>query len=371
MDKNWKNVGIAAGLAGVMLLPVLMLGQAADVVGAGISAATVSQSGGNTGFSWWRNHRKCRQNDANATTGSVIAVADGKGKNPYHGKTWGEITSMVTEKTGDAGACSSYDVGQCTWWACMRYRLAGITVDPYMGNGQDWVNSAVNKLGWEKDKLVVGSVISNRAGARVGSWNADPKYGHVMVVESIDEATKTVIASSGGAGYGGVISTETFHYDPLPEGTTVAAPTANAKNAISVTGTQDTGTVCDMTDSSGDTTPIADNLTVGDGYHATAEKAKEIARALLPKVFPGATEQDWKDLEWLWTKESSWRWDADNPSSDAYGIPQSLPGDKMAAYGADWHDNAATQITWGLHYIQERYGSIANARSFWENHHWY
>ena len=56
-------------------------------------------------------------------------------------------------------------------------------------------------------------------------------------------------------------------------------------------------------------------------------------------------------LDLLWTRESGWRADAYNASSGAYGIPQSLPGSKMASAGADWRTNAATQIDWGLGYI--------------------
>jgi hypothetical protein len=73
----------------------------------------------------------------------------------------------------------------------------------------------------------------------------------------------------------------------------------------------------------------------------------------------------------LWTKESSWRADAYNTSSGAYGIPQALPGSKMAAAGSDWMTNANTQIDWGLSYISGRYGSPCAAWSFHLGHNWY
>ena len=66
-------------------------------------------------------------------------------------------------------------------------------------------------------------------------------------------------------------------------------------------------------------------------------------------------------LDSLWTRESGWNPSADNPSSSAYGIPQALPGSKMASAGADWATNPATQIEWGLGYIQDRYGSPCGA----------
>ena len=65
----------------------------------------------------------------------------------------------------------------------------------------------------------------------------------------------------------------------------------------------------------------------------------------------------------LWNHESGWRYDAENPSG-AYGIPQALPGDKMASAGPDWETNPATQIKWGLGYIKEIYGNPCNAWAF-------
>ncbi|SFR77432.1 hypothetical protein SAMN05428970_2229 [Agromyces sp. CF514] len=73
----------------------------------------------------------------------------------------------------------------------------------------------------------------------------------------------------------------------------------------------------------------------------------------------------------LWMRESSWRADAYNASSGAYGIPQSLPGSKMAVAGADWRTNAATQIEWGLSYIASRYGSPCAAWAHSEAVNWY
>ena len=69
-------------------------------------------------------------------------------------------------------------------------------------------------------------------------------------------------------------------------------------------------------------------------------------------------------LDDIWTRESGWRWNAAN-ASGAYGIPQALPGDKMASAGADWQTNPATQIKWGLGYIQSTYGTPCSAWSFW------
>ena len=85
----------------------------------------------------------------------------------------------------------------------------------------------------------------------------------------------------------------------------------------------------------------------------------------------GWTEQDFQNLVLLWNRESGWRWNADNPTSDAYGIPQALPGSKMASAGSDWATNPKTQVDWGLKYIQQRYGSPTAAINFWNAHNWY
>ncbi|WP_374968343.1 lytic transglycosylase domain-containing protein [Terrabacter sp. BE26] len=75
----------------------------------------------------------------------------------------------------------------------------------------------------------------------------------------------------------------------------------------------------------------------------------------------------------LWNGESDWRWSAENPSSGAYGIPQSLPASKMSQFGADYRTNPLTQIKWGLWYIEMSYGNPCNAWSTWQarSPHWY
>jgi len=75
-------------------------------------------------------------------------------------------------------------------------------------------------------------------------------------------------------------------------------------------------------------------------------------------------------LDNLWTRESGWRYNAEN-ASGAYGIPQALPGSKMATSGADWQTNPATQINWGLGYIKSTYGTPCNAWAFWQANGYY
>jgi SLT domain-containing protein len=70
-------------------------------------------------------------------------------------------------------------------------------------------------------------------------------------------------------------------------------------------------------------------------------------------------------------RESKWDVNATNPSSGAYGIPQALPGSKMATIASDWRTNPATQIIWGIEYMKDRYGSPCSAWGFKSSHGWY
>jgi hypothetical protein len=72
----------------------------------------------------------------------------------------------------------------------------------------------------------------------------------------------------------------------------------------------------------------------------------------------------------LWNRESGWRYDAEN-ASGAYGIPQALPGSKMASAGPDWETDPRTQIEWGLGYIKGLYGTPCGAWAFEEANGYY
>lgn len=108
--------------------------------------------------------------------------------------------------------------------------------------------------------------------------------------------------------------------------------------------------------------------TGGTGVATTAPSAdptaaQETAQAMLAS-FGFDTATQWPCLYDLWQQESGWNVYAENAASGAYGIPQALPGDKMASAGPDWQTDAATQITWGLGYIEEVYGTPCAA---WQN----
>lgn len=96
--------------------------------------------------------------------------------------------------------------------------------------------------------------------------------------------------------------------------------------------------------------------------------AQSIARAMVSDR--GWSSSQFSCLIDLWNRESGWRTTAANPSG-AYGIPQALPGSKMASAGPDWRHNATTQIKWGLGYISDRYGTPCGAWGHSQDTGWY
>lgn len=113
------------------------------------------------------------------------------------------------------------------------------------------------------------------------------------------------------------------------------------------------------------------HLAAGHEDTSAINAAYKIAALLVKAV--GWGQSDYAALVNLWQGESGFRWWADNPTSDAYGIPQSLPGSKMSSAGPDWMTNPFTQIMWGLSYIRSVYGSPSRAYATWlgRSPHWY
>jgi hypothetical protein len=106
------------------------------------------------------------------------------------------------------------------------------------------------------------------------------------------------------------------------------------------------------------------------GYEPGVTDPRESARQILKNKFDYASSQ-FDCFDNIIMRESKWDVNATNPSSGAYGIPQALPGSKMASEGSDWRTNPATQIIWGIKYMKDRYGSPCSAWSFKSSHGWY
>ncbi|HEY5820572.1 MAG TPA: transglycosylase SLT domain-containing protein [Propionibacteriaceae bacterium] len=106
------------------------------------------------------------------------------------------------------------------------------------------------------------------------------------------------------------------------------------------------------------------------GYEPGTTDPREMARQILKNKY-GYGANQYSCFNYIIMRESMWKVNAENKSSGAYGIPQALPGSKMASVGSDWRTNPATQITWGIEYMKKRYGSPCEAKVFKASHGWY
>jgi hypothetical protein len=106
------------------------------------------------------------------------------------------------------------------------------------------------------------------------------------------------------------------------------------------------------------------------GRHRLGPK-REIAWQMMYNRFGWRPKYQFRYVNWLWERESSWNVYASNPYSGAYGIPQAVPGSKMASAGPRWRTSARTQIRWGLRYIRSRYGKPSRAWAHESAYGWY
>ncbi|WP_326824005.1 transglycosylase SLT domain-containing protein [Streptosporangium sp. NBC_01756] len=121
---------------------------------------------------------------------------------------------------------------------------------------------------------------------------------------------------------------------------------------------------------------VSTTATVAQISTATAAHASSAQRSNKALAAPLVSARGWTRgqfgcLSLLWSRESGWNHRAHNRYSGAYGIPQALPGGKMASAGRDWRTNPRTQIKWGLSYIKKRYGSPCGAWAHFQSRGWY
>ena len=143
----------------------------------------------------------------------------------------------------------------------------------------------------------------------------------------------------------------------------LAAQAAAAAQATQNTATQNTGTPPPA--ASAQPTPSA----TASAAPAASGSPQQIAQAMLGSF--GWSSSQFSCLDPLWAHESGWSVTAYNAGSGAYGIPQALPGSRMASAGPEWQTNAATQIRWGLEYIKGTYGSPCGAWDHEQATGWY
>lgn len=240
-----------------------------------------------------------------------------------------------------------YEYGNCTDFVAWRInRDAGVTAAPWKykwaqltpqgGNGGQW-GLPGNLPGWSVTTTpTAGDIISIPAGVAVLGADGGP-YGHVGYIAQVS-AGSVLIENYGGGKY--------FQTNPTTGQLASYTGSGSAVIKHNPAGRASSG-------SSG----------------GTGTDAKSYAKSALND------DNQYNCLVQLWDHESGWRVDAENASSGAYGIPQSLPGSKMAAAGADWKTNGVTQVKWGLSYIssQPDYRNPCGAWAKWQSRspHWY
>jgi hypothetical protein len=203
-----------------------------------------------------------------------------------------------------------------------------------------------------------------------GRRRAEKKRSPLRGKRSIAALAGAALAVTGVAVGGGLVLQNT------PTQGAAADIGAEVRMSPSVAGRDDRGQVISRSDRRDASDPAKEARLVPAKPRATVgaqqlsqSDPKDIARALLSDY--GFAADQFGCLESLWEKESGWNPLAHNPSSGAHGIPQSLPGSKMASEGADWYSNPVTQIKWGLGYIDDRYGSPCAAWGHSQANGWY
>lgn len=210
----------------------------------------------------------------------------------------------------------------------------------------------------------------------VASFTTPPAVLSV-VGASVPETVATITAQPVNAAPSASVATVALPFNTVmvddpnaPSGTTRTVTEGRAGAQILVTFSAGVGPSHELavvTAPSRDAVVSVGSLTIPATTDAAANRAlgQELAAGR------GWTGQEWTCLDQLFSRESGWRHNANNASSGAYGIPQALPGSKMAAVASDWATNPATQITWGLNYVNGRYGSPCVAWQHSEDVGWY
>jgi hypothetical protein len=215
-----------------------------------------------------------------------------------------------------------------------------------------------------KTSLTLSSMAVVATGFAVGGGSLSFTGGGPAASTTASVADLKAPAGAAATPAAGPAATDTSSADSAPSQADLAA--AEADRAQQPVTRSDSRASADPVKK--DTLSLGAGNTMSRSENLSDEAPQDIARALLASF--GWSEDQFGCLDSLWTRESNWNVHAANPSG-AYGIPQSLPGSKMASAGSDWQDNAVTQIKWGLGYIQDRYGSPCGAWAHSEGHGWY
>jgi hypothetical protein len=201
-----------------------------------------------------------------------------------------------------------------------------------------------------------GGRLARRCGVVVAAGLSVGLLGAVApapVTVPANAETTTSTTSTAGAGAGAVTATTAATVEDL--GPVVASTVGTSTSSRLATTSRTTSRA-----------PVVAPYRFGTkGYN------KWWARYYMAKKYGWKSSSQWQCLNNLWARESGWSHKAHNRYSGAHGIPQALPGSKMAVYGKDWRWNPRTQIKWGLSYVKGRYGTPCGAWAAFNRKGWY
>ena len=240
-------------------------------------------------------------------------------------------------------------------------RLAAI------GSGQITSESSGLTIEGQSDSVYTVTEESTEEHGRVEKETDSLPKGEAKVeTEGVDGVVQTTyeVTAKGGTEVSRTPLSSTTVTEKVDE--VVLVGTGTGSDSGSGSGT-DTQASAESGDGGGSSTPAPAASASGDG--TTPEGAQAIARGMMGSY--GWGDGEFSCLQSLWNRESGWNYQAENASSGAYGIPQALPGSKMSSVAGDWATNPTTQITWGLGYIQGRYGTPCSAWAHSESVGWY
>lgn len=216
-------------------------------------------------------------------------------------------------------------------------------------------------------KVTESTVITiERAGATLETTDSDITFNVVKKeTDALPKGTEKV-QQEGKNGVMEATNLVTRAGGKIVSSTTFASYVKTAPtDKIILVGTGSTSSSSSSSSSSGSSSSAASSL----GTTIPASEMQSWAHDYL--IANGYTEADFTAAVYIINHESGWRVDATNASSGAYGLPQALPGSKMASAGSDWATNYQTQFKWFVGYCNQRYGSVQGAYSYWQTNHSY
>ncbi|MFI1503547.1 transglycosylase SLT domain-containing protein [Streptomyces sp. NPDC020597] len=205
----------------------------------------------------------------------------------------------------------------------------------------------------------VGSVVGVASGSVAQANDADATASDATLLADIPVGHQAQVQTASltqQASYQAIAADEGAKKDAEEAARKAAAETAVAKKKAAEKAAKDRAEAKAKASRSAGDFPIQSSYSIGQ------------IQAMAAQMVPSGQFQCFSNIV---DHESSWNYHAVNASSGAYGLFQALPAGKYASAGSDWQTNPATQIKWGLNYMDSRYGSPCEAWSFWQANHWY